>query len=111
MRKKNKKGGRHMFVWLCISAFLISFIGSVIFKLTYVSPEMRQYSVNWSEDIGTVQKDFKYGEADANTFDLYLPKANAKKSYGLVVYLHAGGFTSGDRNDDAKMPKWQCSNG
>jgi len=111
MRKKNKKGGRHMFVWLCIGAFLISFIGSVFFKLKYVSPEMRQYSVNWSEDIGTVQKDFKYGEADANTFDLYLPKDNAKKSYGLVVYLHAGGFTSGDKNDDAKMLEWLCSKG
>ena len=103
MRKKNKNGGRHMFVWLCIGAFLISFIGSVIFKLTYVSPEMRQYSVNWSEDIGTVQKDFKYGEADANTFDLYLPKDNAKKSYGLVVYLHVIPTAMGDLVAEGKV--------
>lgn len=25
------------------------------------------------------------------------------ESYGLVVYLHAGGFTSGDKNADTKM--------
>ena len=29
--------------------------------------------------------------------------------YGLVVYLHAGGFTSGDKSDDKEMLQWLCS--
>lgn len=33
------------------------------------------------------------------------------ESYGLVVYLHAGGFTSGDKNADTKMLQWLCENG
>ena len=32
-------------------------------------------------------------------------------TYGLIVYLHAGGFTSGDKSDDAKMLQWLCSLG
>ena len=33
------------------------------------------------------------------------------ESYGLVVYLHAGGFTSGDKNADTKMLQWLCEKG
>lgn len=29
----------------------------------------------------------------------------------LIVYLHAGGFTSGDKADDAGMLAWLCSKG
>lgn len=33
------------------------------------------------------------------------------ESYGLVVYLHPGGFTSGDKNADTKMLQWLCEKG
>ena len=33
------------------------------------------------------------------------------ESYGIVVYLHAGGFTSGDKNADTKMLQWLCEKG
>ncbi len=88
---------------MCIGVFLISFIGSVIFKLTYQDPRMKEYSVNWNDDVGTVYTDLSYGREAANKFDLYLPADNEIKAYGLVVYLHAGGFTSGDKSDDASM--------
>ncbi|MDD6351186.1 MAG: alpha/beta hydrolase, partial [Lachnospiraceae bacterium] len=52
-----------------------------------------------------------YGEGKAQKFDLYLPKDDSKKSYGLAVYLHAGGFTSGDKSDDEEMLAWFCSKG
>ena len=29
----------------------------------------------------------------------------------FVVYLHAGGFTSGDKNADTKMLQWLCEKG
>lgn len=111
MNKKKKGNKRGMFVLLCILAFLVSFIGSVVFKITYTSPELRKYSVEWSKEIGTVYTDISYGEKDANKFDIYLPVDNTKEAYGLVVYLHAGGFTTGDKSDDAKMLQWLCSKG
>ena len=72
---------------------------------------MQQYSVQWSDEIGTVRTDLTYGEKPANEFDLYLPVDDSKESYGLVVYLHAGGFTSGDKTDDKEILQWLCSKG
>lgn len=46
-----------------------------------------------------------------NKYDLYLPKDSSKENYGLVVYIHAGGFTSGDKSDDEEMLAWLCNKG
>ena len=40
-----------------------------------------------------------------------MPKDSTKANYGLVVYLHAGGFTSGDKADDESMLAWLTSKG
>lgn len=108
---KVKKRGRGMFVFACILAFVISFAGSAVFKMVYTSPEMRKYTVEWSKEIGTAYTDRSYGEGAANKFDLYVPADRSKQTYGLIVYLHAGGFTTGDKADDAKMLQWLCSLG
>lgn len=71
----------------------------------------KEYSVKWSDEIGTRISDVSYDSGEANKFDLYLPKDNTKENYGLVVYLHAGGFTSGDKKDDEDMLAWLTSKG
>ncbi len=108
-KKKGKKTG--MFVILCIVTFIVSFVGSALFKTAYTSPEMRKYKVNWTDDIGTVYSDISYGEKEGNKFDMYVPADSSKENYKLVVYLHAGGFTSGDKSDDKSMLQWLCSKG
>lgn len=108
---KVKKKGRVMFVLLCITAFTVSFVGSVAFKLTHKPSWSKEFSVEWSDSMGTVYTVLSYGERDANKFDLYVPIDNTKESYGLVVYLHAGGFTSGDKSDDVGMLQYLCSLG
>lgn len=112
MRKGTKKGMKTgEFVFLCIVVFIVTFVTSIVIKISYKSPEMQQYSVQWSDEIGTVRTDLTYGEKPANEFDLYLPVDDSKESYGLVVYLHAGGFTSGDKTDDKEILQWLCSKG
>ena len=108
---KGKKKGRVMFVFICILAFIISFVGSAAFKIAYTPRRLRKYTVNWSSKIGKTYTDFSYGDGAANKFDLYVPADNSKESYGLIVYLHAGGFRTGDKSDDAKMLQWLCSLG
>ncbi|WP_394514171.1 alpha/beta hydrolase [Priestia aryabhattai] len=112
MRKEKKKGNKvGMFILLCVGAFIVSFIGSAIFKTTYISPELKKYSVDWNDEIGSTYTDITYGDGEANKFDLYVPANNTKETYGLVVYLHAGGFTTGDKSDDARMLQWLASKG
>lgn len=99
------------FVGICILVFIVALIIGVITKFAIKPAWAKKYSVEWSDEIGTLYEDISYGNGEANKFDLYLPKDNSKESYGLVVYLHAGGFTSGDKKDDRNMLAWLCSKG
>lgn len=107
MREK-KKG---MFIFICILVFLFSIIIGIVSKFSFQPSWAKKYSVQWSDDLGTLHKDIAYGEGEANKFDLYLPKDDYKENYGLVVYLHAGRFTSGDKSGDMEMLSWLCSKG
>ena len=93
-----------------VGAFLVTFAASAAIKMTW-NPLGDKYSVQWDDSVGTMYPDLSYGEGDANKFDLYLPADNSRESYGLVVYLHAGGFTSGDKSGDAGILQWLCSKG
>ena len=98
-------------VWMGILAFLLAFGAGIVSKTAVKPAWSKEYSVQWSDALGTLKADLPYGEGAANRFDLYLPAARSKASCGLVVYLHAGGFTMGDKADDKDMLAWLCSKG
>ncbi len=110
--KREKQRGAHRVLWglIYVGAFLAAFTVSAVFKLTY-NPMSKEFSVDWNDSVGTIHIDLSYGEKEANKFDLYVPADNSRDSYGLVVYLHAGGFTSGDKSDDTGTLQWLCSKG
>lgn len=108
---KEKKKGKGMFIFICIIVFIISFVIGIVTKVAIKPSWAKKYSVAWSDELGTKYTDIPYGEGEANKFDMYLPKDNSKENYGLVVYLHAGGFTAGDKADDIEMLSWLCSKG
>ena len=105
-----KRKGRFMWGLIYVTVFVTTFVLSAVIKMTW-NPLSEKYSVQWDDSVGTVYTDLSYGEGAANKFDLYLPAASGKETYGLVVYLHAGGFTSGDKSDDTEMLKWLCAKG
>jgi acetyl esterase/lipase len=41
-------------------------------------------------------QDVPYGEGERNLFDIYLPDCD--EPTGLVIYIHGGGFTGGDKS-------------
>lgn len=98
-----------MWGFIYLGAFLAAFAVSAVLKMT-IDPTGGKYSAQWDDSVGTIYTDLSYGEGEANKFDLYVP-AGGKDTYGLVVYLHAGGFTSGDKSGDADMLKWLCAKG
>ena len=100
-----------MSISLAILIFIIAFILGIISKFVIKPAWASEYNVAWNDDIGILKKDIVYGENEANKFDLYLPKDNTRNSYGLVVYLHAGGFTSGDKSGDEQILSWLCKKG
>ncbi|MGQ7361969.1 prolyl oligopeptidase family serine peptidase [Streptococcus suis] len=94
-----------------ILVFVIALLAGVASKNFLKPAWAKEYSVEWSDQIGRTVTDLSYGEGEAQKFDLYLPADNSKKTYGLVVYLHAGGFTSGDKKDDQQILQWLASKG
>ena len=108
---KKNKGDRIMPIWFGILIFVISFLLGNASKLFIKPAWSNNYSVKWDDSIGTIISDISYGAGEKNTFDLYLPQNNTRENYGLVVYLHAGDFTSGDKTDDAGTLEWLCSKG
>ena len=110
-KMKKEKRKRAVPVGIGILVFILAFGAGVVSKFTIQPSWAKNYSVTWSDEIGTLKSDVPYGEGEANKFDLYLPKDNGKENYGLVVYLHAGGFTSGDKTDDKDTLAWLCSKG
>ncbi len=99
-----------MWGFLYAGAFVAAFAASAVFKMKY-NPLGKKYTVAWSDSVGKIYKDLVYGKEEANKFDLYVPADTGKESYGLVIYLHAGGFTTGDKSGDADILKWLCSKG
>lgn len=113
-----RKKGRGLFIFLCILAFIVVFCFGMLSKCAAKPGWTKEYTVEWSDKIGTVHEDIsyhsastEYGDEKFHKFDLYVPADNTKSNYGLVVYLHAGGFTTGDKADDKDMLQWLCSKG
>lgn len=109
---KEKKGGKGRIMWGLIyaAAFVSVFAVSAAVKMTY-NPLSKAFAFAWDDSVGRIYTDLSYGDGAANKFDLYVPADNERESYGLVVYLHAGGFTSGDKSGDADILKRLCSMG
>lgn len=99
-----------MWILVCICTFILVFLGSAYLKL---NPPFASdpHDVEWDESVGSIYTDLEYGDEELNNFDLYVPADNSRDSYGLIVYLHAGGFTMGDKSDDATILKYFASKG
>ena len=98
-------------VGLGILIFALAFGAGVVSKFAIRPAWARKYAAAWSDELGTLKSDLPYADGEANKFDLYLPRDGTKDAYGLVVYLHAGGFTSGDKADDQATLAWLCGKG
>ncbi|HFI0634792.1 TPA: prolyl oligopeptidase family serine peptidase [Streptococcus suis] len=102
---------RRRFVGLGILVFVLAVLAGAASKGLIKPAWAKDYSVEWTDKVGRTVTDLAYGEGEAQKFDLYLPADSSKRTYGLVVYLHAGGFTSGDKKDDQRMLQWLASKG
>lgn len=94
-----------------VLVFLLSFCGGILLATRVPGGDFAGIEqVHWTEKLGTIETDLPYGDRALNKFDLYLP-ADRARATKLVLYIHAGGFTGGDKADDAKIAKHFASKG
>lgn len=85
-----------------VATFVIAFVGGMAVNTIAGPPFAGIEPVDWNDSMGTIETDLRYADGPLNTFDLYLP-ADRARATKLVLYIHAGGFTGGDKADDASI--------
>ena len=69
-------------------------------------------SVDWNENVGTIYTDIVFGEWSDTSYDLYIPETlKEKKECALILFIHGGSFTEGDKADEDAWCKFFASEG
>ena len=79
MKKTVKeKGVRTVPIWMGILVFALAFGAGVASKFAIQPGWAKEYSVTWSDELGTRMVDLSYGDGEANEIrdDSYLEKMN-----------------------------------
>ena len=77
-KEKKEKRKRAVPLGLGILLFIAAFGAGAVSKFAISPSWAKQYSVEWSDSLGTLKTDMSYGTGDANKFDLYLPADSSK---------------------------------
>ena len=100
------------FLWgaAYVLTFVLAFVGGIVWAARPSAGLGGFENVEWTKASGRVERDIAYGPGPAQKYDLYLPGDSARATK-LVVYIHAGGFRTGDKADDEQIAKWFASRG
>jgi len=79
--------------------FLITALIIAIIALFLLYKE--KYTVPYNKDL--IYLDVSYGNDSQQKYDIYLPKNASSKSTKVIIYIHGGGWTNGDKSDAKKL--------
>lgn len=82
-------------------------IGAYLWVRITVARPMRFLKVEYT---GKILTDQVSDGKETTGYDLYLP-SQKKDSYGLVLYIHGGSFTSGDKSEGTKWCRFYAAHG
>ncbi|MDN4618339.1 alpha/beta hydrolase [Paenibacillus sp. PsM32] len=100
------------FIILCLGVFLFSCLaGSKVAQLQIANEQYSYLKVKWDDSVGSIVSNIPYSKGSHNNYDLYLPADKSKKNYSLIMYIHGGGFTAGDKTDGEPISKYFASKG
>ena len=69
-------------------------------------------TVDWNESVGTIYSNIAFGEWSDTSYDLYIPKSlNESKECSLILFIHGGSYTGGDKVDEDAWCKFFASKG
>lgn len=100
-----------LWVMACILVFVVSFVLSIVVTVSWPGGFGGIGNVDWNDSVGEVIADLPYADGELNKFDLYVPADTSRDAYKLVLYIHAGGFTGGDKSEDAMWARYFVSKG
>ncbi len=101
------------FAVLCVVCFLISIaVGFRLGTFMITSKAYKAWNVRWNDNVGTIIRDIDSNPEQQTGYDLYIPaNIDRNRDHSLIVYVHGGGFTSGDKGDGEMKCKYYASRG
>lgn len=105
--------GNILFTLTCIITFVAVFTYSVMSRIKK-AVEKRQEAiiVEWDEDVGNTYNNLTYNSTEDCGYDLYLPtRRRTRSNYPLILFIHGGSFTGGDKSEGDPWCKYYASKG
>ena len=69
-------------------------------------------AVDFNDEVGTKYSDIPFGKWSDTSYDLYIPaELNKAKECSLILFIHGGSFTAGDKADEDAWCKFFTSKG
>ncbi len=102
-----------LWVIVCIAIFIGFFIEFAIIgvKAAY-NKSIEPLQVNWTDKSGAIVKDLKFDDREETGYDLYIPAGLDKdKPQSLILFIHGGSFTSGDKSEQDLWCKFFATKG
>lgn len=104
-----------LFTILCIVIFTAVFAGAGYIRIaTTLANTYKDLQVEWNDQVGTIYSDLSFDKRSETGYDLYVPAKDptkVKPNYSLILYIHGGSFTAGDKKDGAQWAKYFASKG
>lgn len=90
-------------IFTACAFILVLFLFTGCFAINDVKTKLAEANALFDVDYnGEVIRDLRYGEAERNVYDLYLPEDTSDaKARHLILFIHGGSWTSGDKKDGA----------
>lgn len=101
------------FIILCAAAFFAAVSFSFMIGISAIlGRAYAAWKTNWTDEVGVIYPDISLDPSEGTGYDLYIPaNADKTKDQTLIVYIHGGGFTSGDKKDGEMLCKYFTSKG
>ncbi len=102
-----------VFVLFCFVLFFTSIaISFAITSAVIAGNAYAAWQVDWNDNVGTIYQNIDCNSNEQTGYDLYIPKnIDKNKDQSLIVYIHGGGFTQGDKADGEMLCKYFTQKG
>jgi len=97
----------------CILLFVIVFLGSALITIVRTaSAPHKLLRTQWDDTVGQKYENLPYANEYGNKFDLYIPaNLDTGKEQALILFIHGGGFTSGEKKSGDIWCKYFAAKG
>lgn len=102
------------FITLAAAALALIFTGcfSIIQMTEKLAETNAVTAVEWNDSVGSVYKNLRYADGDFGTYDMYVPEDRTQKNASrLILYIHGGSYTGGDKADGDNWCKYFAAKG